>query len=549
MKTRKTLESGVINQKRNRFCEIFYGCAVGRKRIQKSQQITLGDDFLNLKQISGFVPVDDNTSQCFGSDLYSSTKPIYCEENLENMKKNLSPIFQSSFQIFAIFLSCFGFGQIGQACADESYDLVHRVTDNETLNIRSQVQYLGSVIVDREDQQHTLPLDVRARFDFDQRISSSSKVHPQAIRYFQSAEASIKAGKGRTASKLNKENKLVLARMKDLSDGGHDYQIAAIGGMLSQKEYELLKNPGDPLVYGDLFRQTDVAIGEQWKLEKSQLIGLLALNRIITNSVSMKLKSVQDNIAKIYIFGNVKGEVDDAITNMKVKGIARLDLEKELVVGLRMSIDEERRVGQLAPGFEGQVKLDFQIQPTAENIMMSKSQLAKAAKGKKIKFSFMLDREGSDFQLIHNNKWRVVATEDEAAILRYVHDGQMIAQCNVVELPKRPADTPLKLSEFQDEVSKIIKESEARIIDSEKFATASGYDALKVEVSGRESGIPFNWLYYHVEGDDGRRITFVFTMEKEFADYLGIADQNLVKGVTFKTPRQAKTNELKSATR
>ena len=38
-------------------------------------------------------------------------------------------------------------------------------------------------------------------------------------------------------------------------------------------------------------------------------------------------------------------------------------------------------------------------------------------------------------------------------------------------------------------------------------------------VDGVESGIPFSWLYYHVAADDGRRVTFVFTHEKEVADW------------------------------
>ena len=460
------------------------------------------------------------------------------------MKKNLHLNFRyisRSFLAYAIFLSvsCLTKTQL----ADETYDLLHLVTPDQTLNVRSQVQYLGSVIVDRagqaEDQQ-ALPLDVRARFEFDQRISSGSVVSPQAIRYFENAEASIKAGTGRAESKLATSNQLVLARMKSDSGGSHHFQIASLDGMLSQKEYELLKNPGDPLAFTDLFQKKGVKVGDKWNIGKEQFISLLSINRVISHSVNMMLKSVDDNIAKVYVYGKVKGEVDDVITELKIKGIAQLDLEKQLVVGFRMSIDEQRRAGQLAPGFEGQVKLESQIKPTSGNIMMSKDRLAKAHKGKKVKFSFQFDRDESDFKLIHSNDWRIIASEDEAVILRYISDGQMIAQCNVVQLPKRPEDAPLKLSEFQDEVRKIINKSEARIIDAEQFNTVAGDLALKIEVEGVEEGIPFSWLYYHVGADDGRRVTFVFTLEKDSQDYLQMADRALVGNIIFKSARQAK---------
>lgn len=469
------------------------------------------------------------------------------------MKKNLYPNFPAisrAFVAFAIFLVVSSLAKT--QLADETFDLLHLTTPKQNLNVRSQVQYLGSVIVDkagRDENQQALPLDVRARFVFDQRISSGSVASPQAIRYFENAEASIKAGKGRTEVELEPNNNLILARMKDDMDGSHHFQIAAIEGMLTQKEYELLKNPGDPLAYSDLFRKKNVRVGEKWKIGKEQFIGLLSINRVISHSVNMMLKSVDDNVAKIYVYGNVKGEVDDVITEMKIKGIAELDLEQHLVVAFRMSIDEERRAGQMAPGFEGQVKLETRIKPIEGNIMMSKERLAKAYKGKKVKFSFQFDREDSDFKLIHSNDWRIIASEDEAVILRYVRDGQMIAQCNAVQLPNRPADNLLKLSEFQDEVRKIISESEARIIDAEKFNTAAGDVALKIEVEGVESGIPFSWLYYHVGADDGRRVTFVFTLEKDSQEYLQMADRTLVSNIVFKSPRQAKATTKNKSSR
>ena len=428
--------------------------------------------------------------------------------------------------------------------AQTTYDIVHQVKADQTLNIRTQVQYQGSVIADGAGQQENarvVPLDVRGQFVFDQRISDSSSSGAQAIRYFDTASATIKSGQTQTESSLQKDNKLVLSRFKSSSDGIQQFQVASIAGAMRQKEYELLKNPGDPLSFVDIFNKTDVKIGEKWKVEKSQLANLLAYDRIITSTVTMMLKSVESDQAKVYLFGKAKGEVDDVQSDVTVKAIAQYDLKQKLVTAIRISMDEERRPGAFAPGFEGKVKLDTQIAKTASNARLSKERLAQQYQGKKIKFSFLFDRPNTEFQLLHDTNWRVIASEDDEVVLRFIDDSELIAQCNVTELPRRPSGNPLSLSQFQEEVRRIIAQSEARIVSAKRTVTPTGYEALKVQVDGVESDIPFLWTYYHVAAQDGRRLTMVFTVEKDSADLMGTADQALLNRLFFKADRQAST--------
>lgn len=71
---------------------------------------------------------------------------------------------------------------------------------------------------------------------------------------------------------------------------------------------------------------------------------------------------------------------------------------------------------------------------------------------------------------------------------------------------------------------------------ADTLTTESGLEALKISVDGLESDIPFQWIYYHIGNDDGRRTTFVFTLEKDAVDYFKNADQVLVQSVNFKAP-------------
>ena len=427
--------------------------------------------------------------------------------------------------------------------AAQSYNLIHQFDADTTLQVQTQLQYSGSVIVDsagRDENERALPLDVTARINYDQRISSTSTEQPQAIRYIEQADSKINAGKGSTEIELPENKRLVLARLKKQQNDNHLFQIAALENSLTQKEYELLKVPGDPLSFARLFTKENVSVGEKWQPSKDLIADLVSINRVITSDVTMMLKSVEEDQARVYFYGQLRGESDGAITDMNLKGIAILDLTDQLVTSLRMTVDEERRSGQVAPGFEGKVKLDLRLSKTDENPALSKQRMAKVYRGKKVKFNFHLEPENSSFQLQHDTQWRVIASQEDAAVLRYIDDGQLVAQCNLVELPRRPADNPLALNDFKSEINRIISESEgAQIIKSEAKINPAGHSVLHVNVDGLEQGIPFKWLYYHVAANDGRRVTFVFTLEKDAAEYFGSADNNLVASFAFNAVRTA----------
>ena len=126
-------------------------------------------------------------------------------------------------------------------------------------------------------------------------------------------------------------------------------------------------------------------------------------------------------------------------------------------------------------------------------------------------------------------------------MLRYVDRGDLLAQCNIVDLPARPADNPLKLEQFKTEVAKIIEaEESAKVVDAEELKTNTGLSALRVVVQGVEEKVPVQWIYYHVAAADGRRLTYVFTLEQEIAERFAPADKRLVNATIFK-PKPVKS--------
>ncbi len=442
--------------------------------------------------------------------------------------------------VFAIWSLCAaGFIADSAAAQDKpnTLNIIHAYRIDAMHNVKVQYQYTGSITAENDDQQdqpRVFPLDTRILVNFDQRVTNASANSAQAVRVFDQAKAEIKAGRGATSSKLSSNNELILARIKSNNKDLSEYQFASVADTLTQREYELVKNPADPLTFHRVFNKKNAKVGDKWKVGESDAASFLALDRIISSELFLSLESVKGGVARIFVSGIVKGEIDDAIAEMKVNGLATLDLATQQITALRMDIETNRRVGQVAPGFDGQVKIDLSIRPINDNPRIDRQALNRAYRGKKVRFTFKVDQENSDFTIDCDPRWRVIASEKEGAILRYIDDGQLLAQCNVVQLPDRPVDKPLKLEEFKLEVGKIISQSQAKIVNASESQTPNGLNALRLLVSGIESNIPVNWLYYHLTSSDGRRLTVVFTLEQDVADEFGDADRSLVEQVRFK---------------
>ena len=420
------------------------------------------------------------------------------------------------------------------AAADETYDLHVTQQKNVHYRIQSQYQHSGSVIVrhaGKDEVDQNLKIDVRARLDYHDRSLSSSK-NLQSVRYFNKSIAAIKVDGGSTKSTLADSNQLVVVRVQP--EEGNQFQIASIAGMLEQHEMDLLKNPADPLTLSALFESQPVAVDGQWTPDHDSLARFLAIDRVHHSEVNMKLKSVDNDLAKVYMVGQVKGDVDDVQTSMTVAAIFQVDLNSHLVSAVRLNITENREPGQVAPGFEGQTKVDLQIAKDSNIDQLSDESLKKVVGSGTIRALLKWVADSGSFSLQYEPSWKMIGSADEAAILRYLEKGDLLAQCNIVRLASRPANKPLLLEEFKAEVTKVIAADEtAHVVGASETRTRNGLKALQVSVRGVEEEVPLNWFYYNVASADGRQVTFVFTLEEEVAGRVETVARKMVDGFAF----------------
>ena len=400
--------------------------------------------------------------------------------------------------------------------------------------VEARYEHDGTVIVAngaQVDKQKKLPMNTIASMTYHQRLTGSDD-DPQAIRYFESSKGNFNIEKGKVNSSISDENRMVVARLKSVP--GQRLQMASVMNTLSQAEFELIKNPADPLTYAKLLNQKNVKIGGKWKIDNDALADFLSVDRILFNETQLLLKNVVKDKARVYMLGSVDATIDDVGTGLKISGIFDIDLSSKTVTDVRLNIEETREAGQIAAGFHGKSKFDIRL--TRDNTCehLSNDKLKKYTKSRRIKQKLKWASDSGRFALEYDPRWRVIAAEQEAAVLRYVDDGDLMAQCDVVQLPSRPANKPLTLAAYKKEVEKIIRSDKtARIADSKEMTTSTGLTALKVTVKGVEKELPVQWIYYHVSSEDGRRLTFVFTLEQEIANIFQPSDHRMVNGLSF----------------
>lgn len=427
--------------------------------------------------------------------------------------------------VFSLSILIFATACVGQ----EPVDLEIKYAHGKQKRFTCDFSHSGRVLIENKDQGKTtsLPLSVDAKMTYFQRKTGDE----QSIRYFEEASGKIKVDQGTTSPKLDQSNRLIVARL--MSSPGAVVELASLKGILEQPELELIQNPADPMTLPAVFNKTSVKEGDQWQPSNAALAKMLRVYEIEKSSVKLLAKKIDATTARVYLMGSLSALVDDVNTEMDLSGIAIIDRASKTMTSFKLSIRESRIPGQIAPGFEGKTKIDIQV-TDASTPHLSSAELAKVTKQGKVRQRVKWHSQVGNFTLNFEPRWKMIAAEDTAAVLRFIERDELLTQCNIVQLPSRPADNPLTMEAYKQEVGKIIAaDKNARLVDSASQITETGHTALQVVVAGEEEGLPVTWFYYHVSANDGRQVTLVFTMAESVAKRVSSIASQLVTEFKF----------------
>ncbi len=413
-----------------------------------------------------------------------------------------------------------------------TYDLKQPASVGQMQAVQAVLEVRGELKLNPDGSKVTkVPLLVEGNLAYEERFVDTQPTpwSRRSVRYYTKAEARIKVDEGLLAPKLPEEWRTVCAQV----DADRSLIYSPMGP-LKREQLDLIDVQGNSLLLPRLLPEQPVRIGDRWEIDPSILARLLGLDVVVDSNVTCSLNDVEGQTAIIEISGNVEGAVGGVSSEIEFRAKSNYDLSQNLITWFAVAMREKRAIGHAEPGFEVTARLRVTIAPLAKSEKLTDAYLTElpleASPGAGL-LSFQAEK--ARFQLIHDRRWRSMLDRRDLCVLRLVDRGDLIAQCNISELPESEPGKQMSLEAFQADVQRSLGDKFGQIVEGSKSTTEDGKCVLRVLVAGMESEIPIQWVYYHVSNDAGRRAAIAFTLETKLVERFAEADRTLIETFQF----------------
>ena len=398
-------------------------------------------------------------------------------------------------------------------------------------------------------EQIELPVVVNSKQSFiEKRFESEQPLH--CVRYYESARASMRIGKGSQTVSLNQTQPYIINNeTRDASRGS--FQIHSATGELSGAQIDLLRTPANFLVINRFLRQATKVDESLWQPTDRDLALLLNVDTVTSNQVRLKnAVSISDRGSsqktEISLSGSVSGMAAGAETEIRLKGKFHIDETTHLVSQVDLDIRESRKAGPAAPSFEITAVLQMKIKTLPTSPQLSDETIAKLDFRDKISNQAVFSSPQNGFELLHDQRWRVISERPGKVVLRMIDAGEMLSQCEIVAAANLPKGKFETLADFQEQIRKSGGEQILRIVEASESAGLDGTQVIRVVATGILGDSPMNFMLYQLTNLDGRRISLLFSCEPSLAKQFNDADLRLAEEFRFTRQPDSLTGETKS---
>lgn len=315
---------------------------------------------------------------------------------------------------------------------------------------------------------------------------------------------------------------------------------------LESREVNLLKSPINTLALEKMLSLEPARVDSKWPIAADDAKELFNLDAVNQCTLVAKIAGVEKSTAKIEIQGSLQATANSVPTEIQVKGNAHVVLGSQcaIVSWVGMSIKETREISESQPGFSVTARLQLVRQEQPDKLNVSREELkALAEQTEAANWLVRIDSKTRFTALVSRN-WIVYQDGTEDAVLRCIENNKVIAQCNVIPLPKLDAGTQLTLEGLQEDMRGALGKNFEEFLETSERITGGKLRLLRCEASGRQEEIPLRWIYAHLSDDTGRRLLLTFTLAAEFTESFGGSDTQILDSLEFNTT----TESAKAAT-
>ncbi len=415
----------------------------------------------------------------------------------------------------------------------EEIILADPVNSERVTHVRYSLAINGKLITPATTGTTDWNLSSSAKFEFDQRRFASDSPGPLALRaarQFQEAETSSVVGK-------DHKNSVVLpAQSRLIHLYGSEMQLIQLSPAvrLTRPQVDLLQFPCDPLVAAGLLPNRNLRdMKEKWNADSGVVPMLTGIDALVSQSATCSLKSLTDAEATIMFDCRGTGAITGSPTEIELTGEMVLDRKASLLRRLNATLKEKRGPGTVSPGLNVTAKIQWE-QEIAGGAEVPESISETMPDERQLLLTLVTPWR---VLLLHNRNWHIFHETSELVMLRMLHNGALVGQCNIASAPLMAAGKFTPESDYVAEVDKALKERGGRIEASEVAPDLNGWRIHHVRATGEANKKTLVWDYYLCTTKAGEQISLVFShAEEDERIFAGVADQ-MLQSLTIRSVR------------
>ncbi len=432
--------------------------------------------------------------------------------------------------------------------AAEPISVSEPATDQRVFSVRARLQVSGNIETSSQpvaaagqkpdDQKPTgLKLNVDGKFSFlERRLAAGGQDADafRALRRYQLAEAEITIDGQKTINQLPSNARQIVAE-----GTGTGIRVWSPDTRMSYLAVELLRSPGDSLALASLLPTIPVEQGTSWEPPYWTLPMLTGIEAVSKTTLKCSVSKIDQQYVVIQVSGGVEGATLGAFANITIDGQIAFDRKGNHIRQAKITQTEKRTVGAVSPGMNvtATVYIDRQISGVKGGLTDSATDaipISPEADQLALGFScpwnltFACDRD-----------WHVFHQTKDVAVLRYLRNGSLIAQCNVSPVPQAAAGSHTAEPQFQSDIQTALGSQFRKIEKAEQIPTTDGRWLYRVTATGVARNVPMHWFYYLCAAPDGRQVAFVYAVESKLVEQFGGQDIAQVRSLQFLSATKA----------
>jgi hypothetical protein len=430
---------------------------------------------------------------------------------------------------------------VSTASAETTYDLSCAPGTGRVQAVQVVLEVTGQLKLNADGNEvRELPLQVHGRLAYEERWlktpAGQADWAAQAVRYYTQAEADLKIGPGTLTPRMDSQRRVVVASVG--SDGSTFHSPL---GIMNRDDLDLINVQGNTLLLSCLLPAAPVQIGQTWAAEQLPLGILFGLDVVTQCDVACVLEKVDGQTAILDIRGTIHGAVGGVASEIALKAKCNFDLDEHQITWLAANLKEVRAIGHAEPGLDVTARLRVATTGLEEPAHLTDDTLQQFDLEPINDLApLVFQSRQAHFRLLHDPRWRAMVDRHDLSVFRFVDRGDLIAQCNISELPDVEAGKHMALEEFQAEVQQALGDKFGQVVDASQWTTSDGMRVLRVQAAGAVSEISVIWMHYHLSDAQGRRAALAFSMESKLLERFAEQDRTIVDTFEF-TPRPEPT--------